>query len=324
LIKIFSNKSSANIILLFIYGFVLKYKYITSGTLLVVNKNDGILFQYITKHYLTSVNNNALFCNVFAYLLLFFQALQLSNIVSANKFFKNDNYLVGMSYLLITSFLPNFNFLSSALFLNSIILIIWQYSYSIQNTKTPKTLLFNIGIFIGLACFIQEFAVFYIGLVFFMILTHRPFKWNEYLITILGVLVPFYLLMATQFIMDNLQLKNYLFNVEISIPSFKSKQLLFIIIMILLALVLFGFFNVLSNNKRLPIQSRKAWSVAYVITCISVIIALFASNLAHWTQVLLPAATCIGAVFFFIKPIKIASFLHWALIAFVIYVSYFS
>src|SRR5437762_10520199 len=89
---------------------------------IVATINDGRLYH----SFISSLPaNNAVFCSIFSFILLYIQAMMLNYMVNEYRLIAKQTYLPAMSYLLITSLLPEWNYLSSPLIANT--LIIWMF-----------------------------------------------------------------------------------------------------------------------------------------------------------------------------------------------------
>jgi hypothetical protein len=112
---IFRANNPLNTFLLFLYGLLLKFAWLLHPQIPVIHKSNGFLFYDIiesARPYLDAFPKSWFFM---AYLLIFSQAVSLNQIITRRRMMQKPNYLPAMSYLLITSFFPEWNVLSGLL-----------------------------------------------------------------------------------------------------------------------------------------------------------------------------------------------------------------
>src|SRR5690606_11040631 len=100
------------------------------------------------------------------------------------------------------SFFTEWSVFSAPLLVNSLLLLVWSMMTGLYNSNHPKSLVFNIGLLVGLSSFIFFPALAFILLVFFAMLVTRPFHFTEWLIAIFGIVTPYYFLFIGLFLFD--------------------------------------------------------------------------------------------------------------------------
>src|SRR5205814_1532006 len=182
----------------------------------VAQPKDGILFHSILNFLRPAGTAWPGFYAALAFLLLFTQAISLTRIMNDHRMMSRSNYLVGMSYLLITSFFPEWNYFTAPLLINSILILILGWLFKSYNLQTAKALIFNIGLAIGICSFIFFPSVSFILWIFFALMIMRPFRIDEWLLFILGFTVPYYFYGVYLFFTDQWCIKKlvHYFNVH--------------------------------------------------------------------------------------------------------------
>ena len=87
--------------------------------------------------------------SILTFLLLFSQATLFNRIFNHHKVLPKPTYLPGMSYILITSLLPDWDHFSAPLLINTIMIWVWYRMMDLYNSQRPGTAIFNIGIWTG-------------------------------------------------------------------------------------------------------------------------------------------------------------------------------
>jgi hypothetical protein len=228
-----------------------------------------------------------------------------------------------MSFLLITSLFKDWNVLSSALIVNTFILFIYGLITQLQNTSTPKTILFNIGMLIGLSNFIYTFSFTFLLLAIIGLITYRAFKLHEYIILIVGYLLPYYCLFSYQYLSDSFDIHNFKLLVSMHLPKFANAKWVLVSVIIIGILSLLGLYMVQDQNRKMNIQVRKSWGLMFFYFCISLCIPFFSADFGYWVLCLIPASAFIGAAFLYLLHPQIKIALHWLVFALAIYISYF-
>ena len=91
----------------------------------------------------------------------------------------------------------------------------------LYSNQKPKAALFNIGIAIGVCTFFYFPSLAFAALIIFGLAITRPFKLAEWLIALLGIITPYYFLLAIVFLTD--KWKGYNFpGFAITTPVFQS------------------------------------------------------------------------------------------------------
>ncbi|MBL0145120.1 MAG: hypothetical protein IPP48_04555 [Chitinophagaceae bacterium] len=285
---------------------------------------DGFLYKGLLL-WLTPIAKELPFIySIITFILLYAQAITLNKLANDQKLFAKPNYLTGMSYLLITSLFTEWQVLSAPLIISTIIIWVLSKMSNLYNTQNAKTDLFNIGLVIGIGTFFYFPSVAFLLLVLFGLALIRPFKLAEWVIALLGVITPYYFLLAYVFIADKWQ--GYTFpGFAITRPFFNQTNLAYIAIGLVLGASAFGLLFVNQNFRRQLIQSRKSWNLIFLYLLIAIFIPFI--NATHtfnyWVLCAVPFAVLIAATFFYTNKKWISLSLHWIMVGLVIALEYF-
>ena len=131
------------------------------------------------------------------------------------------HYLVAMSYILITSLVPEWNNLSSVLITNSVMVWAWPRMVSLYNHPRPKAVIFNIGLALGICSFFYLPSMLFLLLLGIALLLFRPFSITEWLVALVGLLSPYYFLCIYLYLTDRFKLSVLLPDMGIKYPKFR-------------------------------------------------------------------------------------------------------
>ncbi len=320
----FKANNPLNTFLLFVYGLLLKFSFFADPPIPVVKETDGILF----KELLTAIKqvgaNNPFIYTIIVYLLLFTQAVSINKIINYQRLIPHSTYLPAMSYLLITSVFTEWNILSAPLIINTLLMWTSQRMSNLYNNQNPKTTLFNIGMIIGIASFFYLPSLAFALLIAFALTFTRPFKLNEWMIALLGIITPFYFFFAWLFLSDNL--KNYNLPVIVSeYPRFYQSYWSFAATILVLGAFLTGAWFVRSNIAKQIVQVRNNWALFLLYIVVAVFISFLngAYTFEYLILAAVPLAAFIACAFFYPSNKWLPLLLHWIMVGFVIANSYF-
>lgn len=310
--------------MLFVYGLFLKLAWFISPQIPVVQKTDGFLFNRILIQLKPTLDSFPVIYSIIMYLLLYTQAISFNQLVNNRKLMQKPNYLPGMSYLLITSFFIEWNVLSAPMIINTLIIWVWAKLSTLHNNQNIKSTLFDIGLAIGVSTFFYfPSSAFALLIIFGLILT-RPPRIAEWLIPLLGIITPWYFLFAWLFLADTL----YSFQVpgiQIQPSLFVKNNIEYVGIVLLLAVAVAGAFFVQLYERRQIVQVRKTWGLLslYLAAALFVPFINNSHSLEYWLLATVPLSAFIACTFFYTKKKWISALLHWVMVAFVIYITYF-
>ena len=321
---IFRTNNPLNSFLLFLYGLLLKFTFLLHPQIPVVQKPNGFLFNdmvSMVKPYLDRYPSSYFFI---AYLLIYTQAISFNQLIMRRRMMQKPNYLPAMSYLLITSFLSEWNVLSAPMIINTLLIWIWARISNINNNEHPKSTLFNAGIVIGICAFLYLPSFAFALFIIFSLIISRPPKPAEMFINIIGIITPWYFLASWLFLTNRL----YSFSLSgmgVTSPSFQPASITLIALIMIFLLAIAGVFIVQSVSSKQIIQVRKNWKLMLLYLVIAMA-ALFIDNIHHveyWILALVPISVFVGYVFYFTRVKWLSALLHWLMVAFILYSQYF-
>jgi hypothetical protein len=322
---IFKANNSYNNFLLFFYGLILKIPGLfVHPEVPVPQEMDGNMFRKFIFWLEPAGTYFPWLYSLIAFVLVYTQAILLNNFAVKYKLMQTPSYLVGMSYLLITSLFPEWQTLSSPVIVNTFIVLVLYLLSGLFTAPNPKSVLFNIGLLIGLASFFYFPSISFLLLLIVGLMITRPFRLNEWIIGLLGVVTPYYFLSAYLFLTD--KWSNYkLPTISVVTPFFKDSRWSYVAILMLSILIITGYFFVRMNLRRQLVQTRKIWGIVTLYFVIAFIVPFINVNdrFDYWILMAVPAACFAGAAFLYPQRKWFSLVFHWGLVALSVIMGYF-
>ncbi len=317
---LFKKSSPVNIAYLLVYAVVLKIHTFLDPRIPVAAPTDGFLYHRLLELLAPFNERFSLIYPIVTLAFIFIQALSFNGFVNREKLLHRTSYLPAMSYILITSFFPEWWELSSALVVNTLLIWVMGALCKLYNHPAPKGLIFNTGMALGIASFFYFPAIAFYLLLFFALVSLRPFRVSDWMVGTLGVLTPYYFLFTTLFLINNWNPLTYLPSVSVAWPSFEQNawSLTGIILLVLPFLVAVGYIQ--RNILRMLIQVRKLWGLMVVFLILTLLVPFvnMESSFRYWVLAALPFAAFHSYAYFYAGKKWMALVLHWVTVAFVV------
>ena len=303
MIGLFKQKSPGNVGVLFIFGLLLKLPLFLYPKNIISTDNDGHLYRNFISG-LPLSEGRAVTASFLAFFLLYLQALLLNYLVNEYRLITKHNYLPAMSFLVITTLLPEWSYLSAPLVANT--LIIWMFIklFALYNTPKAKAQIYNIGLIAGVSSYLYFPSVFFMICILLGIMVLKPFRLHEIFLFLLGCLTTYYFHAMYLFLTDQLSLHNFLPHLSLRIPVVKNSIWLAASTLLLTIPFLIGGYFVQVHMRKMLIQARKNWSVLLLYLIMSFFIPFINSDSSFHTWVLIaaPFATFHACAYFY--PLK--------------------
>ena len=323
MVGIFKANNPVNSFILLIYGLLLKLAYFLHPVVPATQKTDGLLFrEFIIKVNIIG-NVFPLIYPMITYLLLYTQAVTFNKLINDQRLMQRTNYLPAMSYLLVTSIFPEWNILSAPLVINTLLIWVWARMSNLYSSNKPKTTLYNIGVMIGLSTFFYFPSLGFVALMVFALMVTRRFDIREWLISILGIITPWYFFTCYLYLSD--KLKGYHLPVfAVSYPRFHQSYWTACAVGIVVIAFLTGAYFVQANFRRQLVQVRKSWSLILLYLIVAVFIPFINSTRTfdYWILAAVPLSAFLGAAFLYPEKRWLPNSLHWLMVGFVIIITY--
>jgi hypothetical protein len=324
-IGVFKQKTPANILVLLLFGLLIKIPLFLHPHTPVTFPKDGLLYQTIV-HFLQPADTArpAVF-SILAFLLLYTQAISLNTLINKYRMTQRLTYFPGMAYLLVTSLVPEWNHFSAPMLVNSILIFVLAGLFKTYNLQRAKGLIFNVGLGIGIMSFIYFPSLVFMVWAIFALMLLRPFRINEWLLCLLGITAPYYFYSIYLFLTDKWSLQKVIPGVSISIPHLSQSIWLAASAFFLAVPFLTGGYYVQDSLRRMLIQVRKGWSLILLYLLASILIPFLntSNSFENWIIVAVPFAAFHAAAYLY--PVKqlYPRLLFWSMTCFILAYQYY-
>jgi Family of unknown function (DUF6427) len=254
------------------------------------------------------------------------QALRLNYALNDVRMFPKPVYTTALAYVLLTALIPQWNNLSAALLINSMLIWLLFRSLKLYNSPNPRSLIYNMGLIASCTVMLYFAALPVIAVTFLAVGIYRPFRLNEWMILLLGILTPLYFLAGYLFLTDQLQTVLQYLDIA-ALQVIRPANLAFIIITFIVSgsAIIAGIYMWQTNSGRMVIQVRKSWAILFFMILFFVPVVFFIKN--AWPNALLlvavPAAAFVSNAWQYPKRNVISALLFWLLIALIVYNNWF-
>lgn len=242
---------------------------------------------------------NALVQNIFAIVLIFFQAVLINQIFIKNRLSKEITLFAGIGYIIFVSIISENSLLSPLLIANTFMIL--AVSNLLNSFKHPEATanIFNSGFFIGLAALIYTpyfiFTIF--GLVSLMVL--RSFKAIEKVQFFIGFSLPYFLSFTIKYWYDiKFSDFDFLTSLFFNLPAFSFNSYIIyyicILFVLLSVLVVLLKYNVLTSKKN--VQSQKKVDIFYwlMLICFISFLVFKTEGSFHMLTLAIPLSMLLG------------------------------
>lgn len=320
MIQLFKQKSPANIILLLIFGLLIKLPLFLYPKQVVATENDGQLYRALVAAINPDDGGGALGASIVAFVLLYVQALLINYLVNEYRMTVRQTYLPGMSYLLITSLLPEWSMLSAALVSNLLLIIIFTTLFRLYNQADVNSKIYNIGLLAGINSFIFFPSLFFLVAIILGLMTLRAFRLNEFFLLLLGGTTPYYFYAAYLYLTDQFVPADFFPEVYLQVPQVARSLWLVGSTLFLAIPFLIGGYFVQAQLRKMLIQARKNWSILLLFLLLSFAIPFINSTDGFHTWVLIGAPFAAFHACAYLYPTRkwLPLFLFFAMVVFII------
>ena len=325
MVRFFRSGNPLTVLLLLIYTLLVKFFYLLHPSTFIADGSEGLLYDLLVKWLQVLVGKSPLFFTSIAILLLFLQTLLLTRIINHHRLFPKSTYLPAMSYLLFTSLWQGWNVFSPALLVNCIMLWVFSSTTELYTRTSARDVVFNIGFALGIAGLFYFPAIVFCVLLLISLLIMRPFRLAEWIIALLGLICPLYLMGTYLFLTGQMTLLWKIPNMGASLPMITDYKVWGAMIACLLFFVI-GWVLLQRPLKKMLIQGRKIWAALVIYVLVAMMVPFFNVHFsaAYWVLAVLPISMFAGNVFWSVTNDTFANIIHFIALAYVIVMQYFS
>jgi hypothetical protein len=323
-IGIFKQKNPANILLLLVFGVLIKLPMFLHPHIVTPKLNDALLYKGIINFLAARSQSMPSLFAVFAFVLLFLQAIMLTRFINNQRMMSWPSYFPGMAYLLITSLFPEWNYFSAPLIINSILLFVLSGLFKTYNQQNAKGTIFNVGVALGIATFLFFPSLTFVIWVLFALMVMRPFRLNEWLLCIIGITTPFYFYAIYLFINGQWSWHEIWPQFTVNVPEVKQSAWMAGSAFLITIPFLAGGYYVQDNLRRMLIQVRKGWSLLLLFLLGAIFIPFVNSSdtFENWVMAAIPFAAFHACTYLYSTLRIFPLILFWATVGFILAYQY--
>lgn len=294
LIRLFKTSQPLSLFILPVLSLILGGAFFLKDNFLIIEKGMPLYLLFI--RFLT-VNKSLVFITVVSLITL--QAFHFNRILQKHEIMYKNSFLPLLFYVLTCSLVPQFWSFHPLLFVNSILLLVLDKTFSLYKSEGPISKSFDICFLIAIASMFYLQAVILILFYVAALLLLRPFSWKEWAAGCMGFVVPFFLIIVFYFINDHLsELKN-LMQIDLDEIRIDYKNINFygLRVTVFFTLILF-FFSALklrANFFKNVIRTRRFQQTIFLFLFFSIIIVLTSMEVSIFRFFIF----CIPVSFFF-------------------------
>ena len=133
---------------------------------------------------------------VLSAILCFVQALLINNIVNENKILAKKNYLAGSMFIIFFSFFKESLVLSPVTLSLTFLILCTQKIFELIKREKAFGDVFDVGLLIAVAGLFYFPSLLFIIFAYVGLASVRPFTYKEWIVTLLGFLAPFILVLT--------------------------------------------------------------------------------------------------------------------------------
>jgi hypothetical protein len=290
-IRFFSGNNPLNVLMLFFVGILLRLPFFLNPVVPVSTEADGFLYHILLKWLAPAGTFFPPLYPILSYLLLFLQAVTFNGLINRQRLYPQPNLLLGFAFLLLTGLIPEWNQFSPGLLINTVMVWAWPQMIGLYQNQKPAGNLFNLGVAFGICTFIYFPAIYYLLLLYMALAIFRTFRLTEWLITLVGVVMPFYFLLVYFFVWDQWNIANAMLpNPDFFIPRLPLPAAVWMAVFLVFIPLLLGLLLSRRLVIRMLVHARKSWNFMTVYLILALLLPFVSGSnwLSHFVLALVP------------------------------------
>lgn len=311
MVFLFRDKSIANLFFLVVLSIAVHLHLFINAPLVVTNDADGV-FSILLRNYVVGLPTTVLFLLYHSIVLI--QAIRLNIVLNDLRMFQHNTYTTAMAYVLLTGLFTQWCSITPALLANFLLIWLFIKLCRLYNHPSPKTLLFNTGLIVGLSVLCYHPTAILVPVVLFALAVVRPFKLAEWLTLLMGSLLPYYFLGAILFLKDQFEsFSLYLPYLKLNLPIQELGVRVVVSLSLLFIFLVTGLYYWQASSNRMVIQVRKNWGVMAVMLFILLLIPFLfhKAGLESGLLLLVPLGAFAGNGFSYPRSLILPNILFW-------------
>lgn len=292
MIKFFSSGYLSRYILLLIFGVL-----IWAPSLILPSSYTGISsFAFNQISYLTADNNLVL--TILSFALTMVSALLLNQIAITNGFSGKVSTLIAFLFILLTSSLVTEFHNNPVIWINFALIFVIGSLMRLPYVNNTIPVVFNASFILGLASLFYSQLVFLILFIWISIIIHRVVSLRNLVVSIIGIVLPYFFLLTLFFSMDILLEESYVLfdSLQIDItPVFITDPIEIVISIILLSITIISAFGIIGRLTEKNINLRRNLIITlFYAAIVFTVLLFFSKSIITVLLLVIPSVLIIG------------------------------
>ncbi len=320
MVFLFRDKSISSVFFLILLCFGVHAHLFINTPQVVVIEGSGLISSALSLFVKDYLPQTAVAFIYIAIVLL--QAIRLNLVMNELRMYNQSGFTTGMAYILLTAFFPQWSNLTPAILANTFVIWIFIQLSKLYTHPSPKTLLFNTGLIVGASVLCYHPTGILIVVVLFALAIVRTFLLSEWLVLLLGIFMPFYLVISYFYLNNKMTLlETVLPYVQLNLPVSKTEVWFWINLATMIFMLVAGIIFWSKENSRMVIQIRKTWAAMMVMVFIMLPVPFIFSHAGMEAAALslVPLAGFIANIFIYPKKLLLPNLLFILAIVIVIH-----
>jgi hypothetical protein len=320
-IGLFKQKSPGNLVILLLFGLLIKLPIFLFPRKAALLDGDGPLYRVVAENLPAE---QPVLASLLAFALLYIQALMLTYLTNEYRMMSRQHYLTGMAYLLLTSLMPEWNELSAPLLAATGVIWTFVKLFRLYNLQNARPQVYNIGLIAGITSYVYFPSTLFLLCLLLGLMILKPFRFNEIILFLLGWLTPYYFHSIFLFLNDRLTLDAFLPQVRLQVPPLRNSIWLALSTLLLTIPFLLGGYFIQTQLRKLLIQVRKNWSILLLYLLLAFFVPFInnPTTLHAWVMTAAPFALFHACGYFYpVRPV-LPNILFFLTIAYILYLQY--
>lgn len=157
----------------------------------------------------TSLSGFPLLLTALSFLLILCEAVLINHIIEQNEIINTKSFLPASVYIILMSLQPEMFSLHPIVIANLFLLLAIHRLMQTHRKETAFSNVFDAGLYISLATLFFVPSAVFLLILWICLLVIRPFIWREWVISFIGLLLPWIYVVAYYFWKDKLDMLEY-------------------------------------------------------------------------------------------------------------------
>ena len=314
MIGIFKERNTFQVIFLFIIAVLAKLAYMLHPPVITYISQQGLLTDGLNNWYAHGGSKG-----LAALLALVFNlgaGLYANAVLMSQRMFSRINLLVAVSMVLMSSLVPAANILSAPLILLPLLVWIYQNLSALYHSQSPKARLFNTGLGIGFGALMYHPFIVIIAVAMFALATMRTFRLQEWLVLLLGLMTPYYFVLAYEFLTGSWHPLQHLPTFVLGYKHISHDAYSLVAYGMIVLWTIVGLYYWQLNLRRMLIQCRKNWNIILFFAVIAALMIFIrtGNQTDAFALAVFPLASFAASAFAYPKKQFLSTLLFWIIV----------